>query len=113
MNGSIKTLTWSQVVLIYGSQRGIATKSGKGHSLLCNQAKEGDADEVFDDKSFYRVAGSTNPKSVAALRAAAGSNHSLRVFEKIGVNKWIDHGQWHAANVAEEGDGVVFLLLRS
>lgn len=113
MSGSINTLTWPQVVPIHGSQSGIATKSGKVHSLLCNQAKEGYADEVFEDKIFYRVTSSTNPKSVAALRAAVGSNHSLRVFEKIGINKWIDHGQWHAANVAEEGDGIVFLLLRN
>ena len=109
---STNSLTWSQIVPIHGSQSGISTKNGRVRSLLCNQAKEGYADEVFDDKMFYRVTNSTNPKSVAALRATVGSNQMFRVFEKIGVNKWIDHGEWKAANVAEERDGSVFLLLR-
>lgn len=108
----MNTLTWSQVVPIHGSQSGIATRAGKAHSLLCNQAKEGYADEVLDDKIFYRVTSSTNPRSVAALRAAVGSEDRLRVFEKIGVNRWVDHGEWRAANVGDEGEGTVFLLLR-
>lgn len=108
----MNTLTWAQVVPIHGSQSGIATRAGKVHSLLCNQAKEGYADEVFEDKIFYRVTASTNPRSVAALRAVVGSEDRLRVFEKIGVNRWVDQGEWLAANVAEEGEGTVFLLLR-
>jgi hypothetical protein len=106
------TLTWSEVVPIHGSQSGIATKNGQVRSLLCNQAKEGYADEVFEDKIFYRVTNSTNPKSVAALHAAVGCKQRLRVFEKLGVNRWLDHGEWHAANVGAEGEGTVFLLLR-
>ena len=108
----MNTLTWSQVVPVHGSQSGIATRAAKAHSLLCNQAKEGYADEVLDDKIFYRVTSSTNPRSVAALRAADGSEDRLRVFEKIGVNRWVDRGEWRAANVAEEGEGTVLLLLR-
>ena len=112
MTTSTNSLAWSQIVPIHGSQSGISIKNGRVWSLLCNQAKEGYADEVLDDKMFYRVTKSTNPKSVAALRATVGSNKTFRVFEKIGVNKWIDHGEWKAANVAEESDGTVFLLLR-
>jgi hypothetical protein len=109
---STNFLTWSQVVLTHGSQSGIATRNGQVRSLLCNQAKEGYADEVFEDKIFYRVTNSTNPKSVAALRAAVGSRQPLHVFEKLGVNRWLDHGEWNATKMAEEGDGTVFLLLR-
>lgn len=87
-------------------------RASKAHSLLCNQAKDGYADEVLEDKIFYRVTASTNPRSVSSSRAAVGSKDRLRVFEKIGVNRWIDHGEWVAANVAEEGVGAVFLLAR-
>ena len=108
----MNTLTCSQVVPIHGSQSGIATRNGQVRSLLCNQAKEGYADEVFEDKIFYRVTNTTNPRSVAALRATVGGDQRFRVFEKVGVNQWLDHGEWRAANVAEEGEGTVFLLLR-
>jgi hypothetical protein len=94
--GSTNFLTWPQVVLIHGSQSGIATRSGQVRSLPCNQADEGYADEVFEDKIFYRVTNSTNPKNVAALRAAVGSKQPLRVFEKLGGNRWLDHGEWNA-----------------
>jgi hypothetical protein len=106
------TLTWADVVAIHGSQCGISTKSGQVRSLLCNQAKEGYADEVFQDKIVYRVTASTNQRSVAALRAMVGSKATFHVFEKLRVNQWIHHGDWRATQVADEANGTLFLLLR-
>jgi hypothetical protein len=108
-----QTLSWADVVAIHGSQCGISTKAGQVRSLLCNQAKDGYADEVFEDEIFYRVTANTNPRSVAALRAMVGSKDKFHVFEKIAVNQWIDHGDWRAAQVADEADGTLFLLVRA
>lgn len=104
------TMSWNEVVAIHNAQSGISTKDGKVRSVLCNQAKEGYADEVRDDTIFYRVTTSTNPKSVAALRDMVGLNQAIRVFEKRGVNQWLDHGQWFVHACAKEDEGEVFLL---
>lgn len=106
----MQTLSWNEVVAIHNAQCGISTKDGKVRSVLCNQAKEGYADEVRNDSIFYRVNASTNQKSVAALRGMAGLDQAIRVFEKRGVNQWLDHGQWFVHACAQEDDGEVFLF---
>jgi len=112
MNASHRILKWADVAPVHGSQCGISTKRGRVRSLLCNQSKEGYADEVFEDKILYRVTSRTKQKSVAALRTMVGSEESFHVFEKLGVNQWIDHGVWRAEQIAEEADGTLFLLVR-
>lgn len=104
------TMSWNEVVAIHNAQSGISTKDGKVRSVLCNQSKEGYADEVRDDAIFYRVTASTNPKSVAALRHMVGLNQAIRVFEKRGVNQWLDHGHWFVHAHAKEDEGEVFLF---
>ena len=104
----MQTLSWNEVVSMHKSQCGISTKDGRVRSVLCNQAKEGYADELRNDAIFYRVTASTNPTSVATLRGMVGLNQSIRVFEKLGVNQWIDHGEWTVKDCAEEYDGEVF-----
>ena len=107
----MQTLSWNEVVAIHNAQCGISTKDGKVRSVLCNQAKEGYADEVRSDSIFYRVNASTNQKSVAALRGMVGLDQAIRVFEKLGVNQWLDHGEWIVKDVATEDEGEVFLLV--
>ena len=85
-------MSWNEVVAIYNAKSGISTKDGEGRSVVCNQAEEGYADEVRGDAIFYRVTSSTNQKSVAALRGMAGLSQTIQVFEKLGVNQWVDHG---------------------
>lgn len=104
------TMSWNEVVAIHNAQSGISTKDGKVRSVLCNQAKEGYADEVRNDAIFYRVTSNTSPKSVAALRDMAALNQTIRVFEKLRVNQWLDHGLWFVHAFAQEDDGEVFLL---
>lgn len=107
-------LTWQQVVATHGSQAGISTKGGVVRSLLANQAKEGNyADEIRDDIIFYRVTAQTNPTSVRCLRGMVGNGQAFHVFEKLGKNRWRDHGEWIAADSAEEAEGSVFLLKRA
>ena len=104
----MSTMSWSEVVAIHNAQSGISTKEGKVLSVLCNQAKEGYADEVRGDAIFYRVTSSTNQKSVAAMRRMAGLNQTIQVFEKLGVNQWVDHGNWFVRDCAPEEGGEVF-----
>ncbi len=107
-------LTWQQVVATHGSQAGISTRGGVVRSLLANQAKEGNyADEIRDDTIFYRVTAQTNPTSVRCLREMVGKGQAFHVFEKLGKNRWQDHGEWIAADSAEEPEGTVFLLKRA
>lgn len=107
----MQTMSWTEVAAIHRSQCGISTKAGKVRSVLCNQAKEGYADEVRKDTIFYRVTASTNRKSVAILRGMVGLCQAIRVFEKHGVNKWLDHGEWTVKDCATEDEGEVFLLV--
>ena len=101
-------ISWNEVVAIHNAQSGISTKGGKVRSVLCNQAKEGYADEVRGDAIFYRVTSGTNQKSVAAMRRMAGLNQTIQVFEKLGVNQWVDHGNWFVHDCAPEEGGEVF-----
>jgi hypothetical protein len=38
----------------------------------------------------------------------AGLNQTIRVFEKLGVNQWVDHGNWYVHDCAAEEGGEVF-----
>jgi hypothetical protein len=106
-------ITWKEVVATHGSQAGIATKGSVVRSLLANQAKEGSyADEIREDTIFYRVTDRTNPTSVQCLREMVGTVQQIHVFEKLGKNRWRDHGKWIAADAAEEEGGTLFLLKR-
>jgi hypothetical protein len=108
-----RTLRWSEVVAFHAVQAGISTRDGKARSILCNQSKEGEyADEIRGDMIFYRVTSSTNPSAVAALRRMAGGSETVRVYEKLGVNQWVDHNYWIVADCAPEGEGLLFLLKR-
>jgi hypothetical protein len=107
-------LTWSDVVAFHAVQAGISTRNGKVCSILCNQSKDGEyADEVRADAIFYRVTPSTNAASVEALKRMVGSGESVRVYEKLGVNRWLDHSSWLVADSAPEGDGLLFLLKKA
>lgn len=107
------SMTWREVVAIHNSQSGISSKGGVVRSVLCNQAKESYADEIRSDAVFYRVTAKTNPVGVQSLRGMVGMDKAIRVFEKLSVNHWWDHGEWFAHAHAAEGDGWVFLFQRS
>ena len=108
------TLTWSEVAAFHAVQAGISTRNGKARSILCNQSKDGEyADEVRADTIFYRVTSSTNAASVEALKRMVGCGEPVRVYEKLGVNRWLDHSWWMVADCAPEGEGQLFLLKKS
>lgn len=108
-------LAWKQVVLEHATQAGIATKNGLARSLLANQSKTtGYADQILKDVIYYRVTSDTNPLGVVALKRTSGTATRVRVYEKLGVNRWKDHGSWLVAEHALEGeDGLVFRLVRA
>ncbi len=106
-------MSWNEVVAIHNAHSGISTKDGMVRSILCNQAKDGCADEVRGDRIFYRVASNTNPRGVAILRGMVGLNWTVRVFEEVGANQWQDHGQWFVHDWIPESECEVFLLTRN
>jgi hypothetical protein len=106
-------LDWKTVYQFHRSLSGIATKGGDVFSLLCNQNKAGEyADEVFPDRLLYRVTSQTQQRLVEGLRRAVGSGKPVRVFEKVGVNRWKDLSHWVIVQVEPESDGWLFLLNR-
>lgn len=106
-------LDWKTVYEFHRSLSGIATKGGRVFSLLCNQNKAGEyADEVHSDRLLYRVTSQTQPRVVEALRNEVGSTNTVRVFEKVGVNRWIDLSDWVIVQTEPEADGWLFLLKR-
>ena len=106
-------LGWKTVYEFHKSLSGIATKGGEVFSLLCNQNKAGEyADEVFPDRLHYRVTSQTQKRVVEALKRAVGSDKPVRVFEKVGVNRWKDLSNWVLVQVEPESDGWLFLLRR-
>lgn len=108
-----KELDWKTVYQFHKSLSGIATRAGEVFSLLCNQNKAGEyADEVFPDRLLYRVTSQTQRRVVEALKNAVGSNRTVRVFEKVGVNRWKDLEDWVIVQVEPESDGWLFLLKR-
>jgi len=107
------TMSWNEVFAIHKSQSSISTKDGMARSILCNQAKESYADEVHDDKIFYRVTPNTNTRGVAVLRGMVSLNCGVRVFEKLGVDHWQDHGVWFVHEWVPEKAVEVFLLTRN
>lgn len=112
--GKVVELSWQQVHSVHGSLAGIATKNGTVRSLLANQMKDGAyADEIRHDVIFYRVTSQTNPRSVRCLTAMIGKATAFVVFEKVGTNRWLSHGEWIAVDAAAEDEGTVFLLNRA
>ncbi len=93
---------------------GISTCDGKAISVLCNTAKSGPyPDEVFDDRIRYFVGARTPSFRVSALFDSAETGDTLRVFQKLGVNRWKDLGSWKAveARGANEHGFVEFVLV--
>jgi hypothetical protein len=104
-------LDWKTVYQFHKSLSGIATRGGEAFSLLCNQNKAGEyADEVYPDRLLYRVTSQTQHRVVLALKNAVGSRKPVRVFEKVGVNRWKDLAEWAIVQVEPESDGWLFLL---
>lgn len=104
-------LTWQEVVETHRSWRGISASEGKVTSLLCNQAKEGGySDVVHEDRIEYRVTATTLPADVRALVGMVGHPSPVRVFEKLGVNRWSDLGEWFVVDLERTGHAMTFIL---
>lgn len=108
-------MKWHEVAAVHGAVAGIGVQDGVATSLLFNQQKDGRyADRLDEDVLRYFVSAETQAFRVAALRQAGRDKSRLRVFEKMGTNKWKDHGHW-VVDKAEDLDGGVtmFVLLRA
>ena len=95
-----KELTWDQVVDVHRSWNGISTEGGMARSLLCNQHKDGQYGDCFrEDGLTYFVGTTTQATEVRALIRAVEAGKAVRVFEKLGVNRWVDHGNWRGVSI--------------
>lgn len=104
-------LTWQEVIKTHKSWSGISASAGTVKSLLCNQHKDGGySDVVLADRIEYRVTATTLPADVRALVSTVGQQCPIRVFEKLGVNKWSDLGNWFVVDVQRTDNAITFIL---
>lgn len=109
-------LDWEKVVAVHGTVTGISVREGRATSILCNPGKTGRyPDRVGADRITYFVNGDTPQRGITALLKIVGTSEPVRVFEKVGVNRWRDLGIWIATEVGDPThDGyVAFTLVKA
>ena len=99
-------MRWSEVVRVHGTVAGIATRNGRVFSLLCNQAKAGQyPDRLHGDRLTYYVGRRTQSHGIQALLKLVERPEPVRLFEKLGVNQWRDHGNWTPIRMGAQTSG--------
>lgn len=110
-------MEWKDVLKVHGTVAGISVRGGRAVSILCNPGKGGRyPDKIEPARITYFVGGDTPQNGVSGLLRMVGSNESVRVFEKVSVNRWRDLGEWIAHDVGEttpDGYVAVSLVRRS
>lgn len=122
----IGELTWAQVQAYHRTQRGIHAPRGRLEaSIICNTGPHAPYPDRFlsDDVLRYVGRGIEGDQSLdgdnESLRLAVREGRTIRVFEAIASNRYVDHGDWIGVGdpdwVLEPGTGrrlVVFVLNR-
>lgn len=106
-------LEWIDVAKVHQTVEGISVHEGRVRSILCNPGKGGRyPDKVEAERIVYYVNGNTPQKGISALVGMVGTTVSIRVFEKLGVNRWRDLGEWSALDVGQpDPEGFVAIVL--
>ena len=100
-----KLLTWNEVIDVHRSWNGISIDGGAARSILCNQHKDSAYGDCFqDDRLTYYVGPTTQSREVQALVRAFEFKKAVRVYEKVAVNQWLDHGHWLGVSVGEPNE---------
>jgi hypothetical protein len=105
-------LKWSVVGKIHRTVRGMAVREGRLVSLLCNQQKAGPyPDRIADGRLTYFLGRRSGPYRIERMIEFAEESTTVRVFEKLGKNRWLDLGEWVFDGAEEpQGEMVPFIF---
>ncbi len=103
-----EVLSWSIVEAVHRSRNGIYQKNGRLISLLtdfgrinpCYPDFHGDSTDVIHYTGSGRRGDQKLDAGNRALHDAITSQHSVPLFNKLGVNQWEYLGQWHVTDAA-------------
>jgi hypothetical protein len=94
-------LPWSEVVKVHRTQAGIrAPRGGSEASIICNTGLDGPYPDRFlgPDVLHYVGRGFEGDQELdrdnESLRQAVERGVTIRVFEQLGKNRYIDRGDW-------------------
>jgi hypothetical protein len=94
-------LPWSEVVKVHRTQAGILAPRGRSEaSIICNTGAHGPYPDRFlgPDVLHYVGRGLEGDQELdrdnESLRQAIERGVSIRVFEQLGKNRYLDHGYW-------------------
>lgn len=94
-------LLWSQVVKVHRTQAGIrAPRGGSEASIICNTGVHGPYPDRFlgPDVLHYVGRGFEGDQELdrdnESLRQAIERGVTIRVFEQLAKNQYVDHGDW-------------------
>ena len=101
-----KFLTWNEVIKHHRIVAGIHTKNRVVQSILVDcQPTAKYPNKVDDNKIKYFVGPNTPNYGIHAMIDSIESKTKIRIFQKLGVNKWTNLGYWVTKTVKEEKDG--------
>ncbi len=101
-------LRWNEVAKVHGTVAGISVRGGVVVSLLCNQQKAGPyPDRIEGDTLTYYVGRRTQAHGVERLFELVAAPRPITVFEKLGVNRWLNLGVWSPVGVGEQSGGMI------
>ena len=94
--------------------KGLSVRDGQIASMLCNQQKSGPyPDRIDGDQLTYFMGPRSGPYRIERMIEIARHSGEIRVFEKLGVNRWLDQGTWAFERVEKNhGEMVAFIFRR-
>jgi hypothetical protein len=99
----VKIIRWEEVKKIHKVISGVSVKNKKIRSLLCSKGKNNRyPNQIFKNEIIYYVDGSTMQGGITALINSIGTDHTFPVFHKLGVNQWINLGDYKIACMNQE-----------
>jgi hypothetical protein len=106
-------IPWSKVAMLHKTWKGVFVENGFALSVLCNPHGHGKhGDDATHEQIVYRVPHQNHAADIRALARSMGSGRSLRVFEKVAINQWVDRGEWRIISHDEDEDSHSFILHR-
>jgi hypothetical protein len=97
-----RVLAWEEVKVVHRTIAGVAIQGGRAASILCNQGKKSRYPDVIEDRVLhYFLSRSTPFRYMLALVRSLEQRAPVRVFERLGTNRWRDHGCWIPVSASE------------
>lgn len=101
MAGDAPIVPWSEVLKVHRTQWGIRAPRGQSEaSIICNTGSHGPYPDRFLGPDVLQYVGrglegdQELDRENESLRQAIDRGVPIRVFEKLGKNKYVDHGGW-------------------